>query len=197
MEKKTDSQLTKKLKRDGCEQSFLELCRRYENVYYKICQKYRYALIKAGVQPEDVFAEKDLIVLKCALTFDPSRKTKFSTWLGNYAKFTCLNFVNSKKFIFNADTEELHSFMEEAQYTSDIQDFTEEAKIALKILNELQDERIKKIFKMRYFRDKKKDGTWKKISEELGMSIQTAINLHKKGLRLLKNRLNKKINIDI
>lgn len=138
-----------------------------------------------------------MIVLKCALSFDPSRKTKFSTWLGNYAKFTCLNFVNSKRYIFNADTEELHDFIGEIQCAPKAEDFSEEAGIALEILNSLKDERIKKIFNMRYFRDKKKDGTWKKISEKLGISIQTAINLHKKGLRLLRSRLSNKINIDM
>ena len=197
IEKKTDSQLTKRLKIHGCEDSFLELCRRYENVYYKICQKYKYALIKSGVQPEDVYAEKDLIVLKCAQSFDPSRETKFSTWLGNYAKFTCLNYVNSKKYIFNADTEELHDFIEDSQFAPDhTNNLSEEFKIMLSTLDGLKDSRIKKIFRMRYFYDTKKDGTWKNISESLSMSIQTAINLHKKGLSILKNRLKGKINID-
>ena len=197
MEKKTDSQLTKRLKTHGCEKSFLELCRRYENVYYKICQKYRHALVNAGVQPEDVYAEKDLIVLKCAQSFDPSRKTKFSTWLGNYAKFTCLNYVNSKKYIFNSDSDELQDFIEVSQSVSPhTQNLNEEFEILISTLDELKDDRIKIIFRMRYFYDKKKDGTWKNISEELGMSIQTAINLHKKGLVLLKNRLKGKISID-
>ena len=197
MEKKTDSQLTKRLKTHGCEKSFLELCRRYENVYYKICQKYRHALVNAGVQPEDVYAEKDLIVLKCAQSFDPSRKTKFSTWLGNYAKFTCLNYVNSKKYIFNSDSDELQDFIEVSQSVSPhTQNLNEEFEILISTLDELKDDRIKIIFRMRYFYDKKRDGTWKNISEELGMSIQTAINLHKKGLVLLKNRLKGKISID-
>jgi RNA polymerase sigma factor (sigma-70 family) len=197
IEKKTDSQLTKRLRIHGCEESFLELCRRYENVYYKICQKYKYALVKSGVQPEDVYAEKDLILLKCAQSFDPSRNTKFSTWLGNYAKFTCLNLLNSKKYIFNADTEELHDFIEESQFAPDLNDhLLEESKILSATMDGLKDSRIKKIFHMRYFYDKKKDGTWKNISESLGISIQTAINLHKKGLVLLKNRLKGKITID-
>ena len=149
------------------------------------------------MQPEDVYAEKDLIVLKCALSFDPSRKTKFSTWLGNYAKFTCLNYVNSKKYIFNADTEQLHEFIEESQFAPDHTDtLSEEFKILLSTMDGLKDCRIKKIFQMRYFYDKKKEGTWKNISENLNMSIQTAINLHKKGLGLLKNRLKGKISID-
>ena len=197
IEKKTDSQLTNKLKKDGCEEIFLELCRRYENVYYKICQKYKHALVKSGVQPEDVYAEKDLIVLKCALSYDPNRGAKFSTWLGNYAKFTCLNYVNSKKYIFHADSEELHDFLEESQFAPDLTDnLSEEFDIMLSTLDGLKDARIKKIFRMRYFYDKKRDGTWKNISESLNMSIQTAINLHKKGLGLLKNRLKNKISID-
>ena len=160
IEKRTDSQLTKKLKRSGCEESFLELCRRYENVYYKICQKYKHALVKSGVQPEDVYAEKDLIVLKCALSFDPGRNTKFSTWLGNYAKFTCLNYVNSKKYIFNADSEELHDFIEESQFAPDLTDnLSEEFEIMLTTLDSLKDDMIKKIFRMRYFYDKKRDST--------------------------------------
>jgi len=154
-------------------------------------------LVKSGVQPEDVYSEKDLILLKCALSFDPSRNTKFSTWLGNYAKFTCLNLLNSKKYIFNADTETLHDFIEEGQFIPDhTNSLSEEYKILKSTLHELKDSRIKKIFEMRYFYDKKKDRTWKKISESLGMSIQTAINLHKKGLVLLKNRLKNKISVD-
>jgi len=197
IEKRTDSQLTKKLRTHGCEESFLELCRRYENVYYKICQKYKHALVKSGVQPEDVYAEKDLIVLKCALSYDPGRNTKFSTWLGNYAKFTCLNYVNSKKYIFSADTQELSDFIAESQFVPDhTNNLSEEYEILKSTLGELKDSRIKKIFKMRYFYDNKKDGTWKKISESLGMSIQTAINLHKKGLVILKNRLKNKIVVD-
>ena len=191
--KKTDTQLTNKLKRDGCNESFVELSRRYENVFYKICQKYRFALKNVGIQPEDVYEEKDTVLLKCALTFDPSRKTKFSTWLGNYAKFTCLNFINSKKYIFNTETEDLQKHIEESIYAPTVEDYSEEAQIILKKLKQLKDKRIEKIFKMRYFYSDKKRSTWKSISEEIQVSIQTAINLHKKGIKTLRNQTIKKI----
>jgi RNA polymerase sigma factor (sigma-70 family) len=189
----TDTQLTKRLKEEGCNESFVELSQRYENVFYKICQKYRFALRNVGVQPEDVYEEKDTVLLKCALSFDPTRKTKFSTWLGNYAKFTCLNFINSKKYIFNTETEDLQKFIEENLYAPTKEDFSEEAKIILNKLKQLKDKRIEKIFKMRYFYQNKKDSTWKAISEEIGVSIQTAINLHKKGIKTLRNQILKKI----
>ena len=177
----------------GCNKSFIELSQRYENVFYKICQKYRFALKKVGVQPEDVYEEKDTVLLKCALSYDPSRNTKFSTWLGNYAKFTCLNFINSKKYIFNTETEDLQKFIEENLHAPVTENFSEEAKIILDKLAQLKDKRIEKIFKMRYFYSEKKESTWKAISEEIGVSIQTAINLHKKGLKTLRNQILKKI----
>lgn len=193
LKKKTDSQLTKKLKKNGCNESFVELSNRYENVFYKICHKYKYALQNVGIQPEDVYAEKDTVLLKCALSFDPDRNTKFSTWLGNFAKFTCLNHINSKKYIFNTETEDLQKYIEETQQAPIEEDFSEEARIIFKCLNKLKDKRIKKIFEMRYFYMRKKDSTWKSISGEIGVSIQTAINLHKKGLLLVKNQVGKKI----
>ena len=185
------------LKEERCEDSFLELSRRYENVFYKICQRYKFALRSVGVQPEDVYEEKNTILFKCALSYDSERGTKFSTWLGNYAKFTCLNYINSKKYTFNAETEELHDFVENSQIAPEgAKTYDEEMDIAISALNALKDKRIKKIFERRYFYDYKKESTWKNISDGLGISIQTAINLHKKGLRLLKNQLKDKINID-
>ena len=191
--KKTDIQLTKKLKEEGCNESFIELSDRYKNVFYKICQKYRFALRNVGIQPEDVYEEKDTVLLKCALSYDPTRKTKFSTWLGNYAKFTCLNFINSKKYIFNTETEDLQKYIEENLYAPTKEDFSEEAKIILEKLKQLKDKRIEKIFRMRYFYSIKKESTWRAISEEIGVSIQTAINLHKKGIKTLRNQILKKI----
>ena len=191
--KKTDTQLTKKLKEEGCNESFIELSQRYENVFYKICQKYKNALQNVGIQPEDVYEEKNVVLLKCALSFDPDRNTKFSTWLGNYAKFTCLNYINSKRYIFNSETHELHKFVEESQPAPVIEVYTEESDIIFHCLRNLKDKRIEKIFKMRYFYANKKDKTWKSISGEIGVSIQTAINLHKKGLGLLRNQIGKKI----
>jgi RNA polymerase sigma factor (sigma-70 family) len=133
------------------------------------------------------------VLLKCALSFDPTRDTKFSTWLGNYAKYTCLNYINSKKYTFHSETEELHKYIEETVEAPFTEEFTEESKIVFQCLKKLKDKRIEKIFKMRYFYGRKKESTWKVISGNIGVSIQTAINLHKKGLRLLKNQIGKKV----
>jgi DNA-directed RNA polymerase specialized sigma subunit len=70
--------------------------------------------------------------------------------------------------------------------------FKEELKeYIFEILNSLQDQRIHKIYNLRYFSNKK-NMPWKKIGKKLNISTQTAINLHNKAMVLLKNKLNSK-----
>ena len=53
------------------------------------------------------------------------------------------------------------------------------------MIDDSKDERVKKIFKMRY-----KNGTrltpWKKIAKKLDLSIQGCINIHNKHLTEIK-----------
>ena len=63
----------------------------------------------------------------------------------------------------------------------------------LPVFNELSDNRISYVFKRKYSDYNVK---WKNIAEELGVTTQTVLNLHKKGLNLLKRKINNK-KIDI
>ena len=63
----------------------------------------------------------------------------------------------------------------------------------LPIFSELSDNRISYVFKRKYSDYNVK---WKNIAEELGVTTQTVLNLHKKGLSLLKRKINNK-KIDI
>jgi DNA-directed RNA polymerase sigma subunit (sigma70/sigma32) len=59
------------------------------------------------------------------------------------------------------------------------------------LLDQLKDERISKIFNMRYF-ETDTTQTWTKIGKKMNMSTQNAINLHNKGVQILKNKLTSK-----
>ena len=58
----------------------------------------------------------------------------------------------------------------------------------MNILSQVKDKRIKKIFELRYFSGEAKL-TWNKISDSLGISIQTAINLHERGRKILRKKV--------
>lgn len=188
---KTDQALVRLVKSKGDNDAFKEICSRYENVFYKICQKYAPTLTISGVNPQDIFDEKDYIVFHCVKTYKGSKNTKLSTWIGNYARYLCLNTINSRKFILPTATEELHRRIEETQQVTNFfqEGFAkEDFKYVSNILEQLKDQRIRDIIYLRYFADNKKM-IWTKIARKMNISTQTAINLHNKGLDLLRNKL--------
>lgn len=191
---KTDLQLVKKIKTSGDNDSFVEVCRRYENVFYKICQKYINALSMSGVNPQDIFDEKNFIIFHCVSTFKPNKNTKLSTWIGNYARYLCLNSINARRFILPSTNEDVQRYIEESQtkndYLSSLNSSQEDYDYILNILKQLKDDRIIEIFNHRYCSNKKI--IWSNIAKKMNISTQTAINLHNKGLELIRKKIKSK-----
>lgn len=198
LKNKTDNQLIKMVKDTGDNDAFNEICDRYQNVFYKICQKYVIPLTAAGVNPQDIFDEKNYIIFHCVSTFKPNKKTKLSTWIGNYARYLCLNSINARRFILPTTDEEMKKYLEETQtveqYFSAPTTAVDDCNYVYSILTQLKDKRIQDIFKYRYCDGKKM--IWAKVAKKIGISTQTAINLHNKGLNLLKKKFKSKSFVD-
>jgi DNA-directed RNA polymerase specialized sigma subunit len=64
------------------------------------------------------------------------------------------------------------------------------------IIKSCADKRVKKIFKLRYLSVSNKKMPWKKIAQKLNISTQTAINIHNKTVKLLKNKIKSKNSFD-
>jgi RNA polymerase sigma factor (sigma-70 family) len=185
----TDKQLIR-LVNKGSSEAFNEVCARYENIFYKVCQKYFKTLSMSGINPQDIFDEKNYIIFHCIKTFNPDKKTKLSTWIGNYARYLCLNSINSRRFVLPAMNEDIIRRIEENQITQDYLANTfnaEDYKYILNIIDQLKDKRVAEIFKYRYFDDKKM--IWSKIAKRMKISTQTAINLHNKGITILRKKV--------
>ena len=188
----TDLELISLVK-DGNNYAFKEICERYENIFYKICQRYSTPLSLSGVNVNDIFEDKNYIIYYCALHFSPSKKTKLSTMIGNYARYLCLNSINERKHLLKLDDDDVKARIENNQITNDFllkHDDDEDFKYILNILSQLKDNRVNEIFKYRYFTDKKM--IWLKIAKKMGLSTQTAINLHNKGMDIIKKKIKSK-----
>jgi RNA polymerase sigma factor (sigma-70 family) len=187
---KTDIQLVRLVKNQNDGEAFEEICRRYENVFYKVCQKYANSLSYAGIHTQDIFDEKTFIIYHCVKSFNQKKKTKLSTWIGNYARYLCLNSINSRKFILpNTDDDSL-SALEATQVTQNYlaKGYSpEDYDYILNIIGQLKDKRVPQIFKYRYFSPKKMK--WARIAKKMHMSTQTAINLHNKGINMLRKKV--------
>lgn len=191
-----DNSLVKRVKSTGCNPSFIELMKRHENLYYKMCQRYMPVILTKGLSREDILKDKEFVIFKAIKSYKPNKKTKFSTWLGNCSKYHCLTFINKNNKYVNMEDEVLNSFFTEKSkedYDSE-ENLKHDKDFVFKILNELKDQRISKVFRLRYFDKNIEDekATWSIIARKMNTSTQTAINLHQRGVNILSRKLKSK-----
>jgi DNA-directed RNA polymerase specialized sigma subunit len=133
------------------------------------------------------------LIYDSAATFDPSRNIKYITWLGNKVKFFCMNHTKkefkSKHFLEYGCLDDKKDFLS-SRIATNLQDeplinFNE----AFDFLVKHPDERIRKVFEIRYSDLRDKPLTWRDVGKELNLSSQTAINLHTKGLKFLRRKI--------
>ena len=191
-----DNTLIKKVKEDGCNESYMILRERHERLFYKICQNYIPIAIIKGIQKEDILENKDFIIFKAISSYKTGKNTKFSTWLGNCTKYYCLSSINSNNKLINSEEDLLQAVMDgraKEEYSSK-KDLKYDKEYVFNILDNLKDKRISKVFALRYFENYKenKKPTWSLIAKKIRTSTQTAINLHHRGKEVLRKKMSSK-----
>tara|TARA_Y100000356_G_scaffold131101_1_gene134344 strand:- start:31 stop:636 length:606 start_codon:yes stop_codon:yes gene_type:complete len=188
-----DYQLVNNIQEDKeADFSLQELIDRHTGIYLDIVNKYTQSA--STTNKLDLIDEKDYNIYQAALKYKSDKGTKFPTFLGNETKWICLNRNNKRKkeSQVNIDdikeTDILRSKNEKFQ-KEDFEIFSE----AIKFSKKHKDKRVEKIFEMRYITgEKNKVMPWKKISEELEMSIQGCINIHNCAIEKFKIELKDK-----
>lgn len=196
-----DNSLIRKIVASGCNESYSIISQRHERLFYKICQKYIPAVKMKGLSAEDLLNEKHFVIFKAISSYRKDKKNKFSTWLGNCTKYFCLTFLNSENKYIKLENEMLDICVNKDEEGSfdEGKKLKEDKDYIFRILDKLKDKRISKVFELRYFdEDLEKNKTaWSKIALKINTSTQTAINLHKKGVRVLNKKFKAKIHPDI
>ena len=191
-----DLSLVKKVKSKNCNDSFIKLSSSYENFYFSIAKKYTPALLKMGMNKDDIKSEQYYILYKAISSFDAKQKTKFSTWFCNCSRYHFLNYINSNKKYVVSEEKTIDFFNNRdillvVDKNSDMLDYLNS------LLSSFKDKRVYDVYKLRYFSDNEKLTTWNKIAKKLGMSTQTAINLHEKARLFLKTKIQSKNSFDL
>ena len=129
------------------------------------------------------------MIYEAVRQYNPRKNVKFSTWLGNFVRYRCLNYLNKNSKLVDAEEGKLNYFfqkksLEEYGKTSR----TEDHFFVNNLIDQFKDDRMKKVFELRYFSGEKKM-TWVKIGDRLAVSAQTAINLHNKGKSIIKKKM--------
>jgi DNA-directed RNA polymerase specialized sigma subunit len=189
MEILSDSDLIENIKNaNNVDESLQELINRHSGIYLEMVNAFLRNCNNDSLK-DDIVSEKDLIIYNSALKYDSTKGTKFSTFLGNEAKWTCLNASNkNKKFLeLNDQNFDFQTLKEEKE--------TEKEDFKNQILNKFRkhldvypDKRVSKIFNMRY-ENVNKLTPWRKISKEMYLSIQGCINIHNSALKTIAKKI--------
>jgi len=191
-----DNSLVKRIKKNGCNDSFKEIRKRHEKLFYRICQNYMSILESKGLKRADVISEVSFVIFKAVKSYKINKKTKFSTWLGNCSKYYCLNLMNLRNRFIEADeaTVNFHINSKSKEIFVKQEQSVQNKEYIFEILNKLKDPRITRVFELRYFDQDtvNKKPTWSVIASKIKTSTQTAINLHQRGIDILSKKIKTK-----
>ena len=87
----TDICLVNNVKNVNCEKSLQELIKRHSGLCFKIMSRFSKSFYANNLDINELYNDKNLIIWNSANSFDEGRKVKFSTWLANQIKYSCLN----------------------------------------------------------------------------------------------------------
>lgn len=183
-----DLPLIERIQETRDEKSLRELIEMHSGIYIDMVNKYMPDSI-GEENKEDILSDKDFCIYDAALRFKTNKNTKFSTYLGNLTKWKCQNiFTKYSKFGYHSLDDEPQN---EISIDFDIVGIEQEEALArvYAAIEHIEDERARKIFRLRYQSSKSKLTPWKKIAKELDMSIQGCINIHNKSIKEIRNHV--------
>ena len=170
--------------------SLKQLIDRHTGIYLDIVNKYTHNA--NTLNKLDLIDEKDYNIYQTALKYKSNKGTKFPTFLGNETKWICLNKQNKAKKENKISFEDI-SEIDLRSDENDKKHRLELFKKTIELSKKHEDKRVEKIFEMRYVTgEKNKVMPWKKISQELNMSIQGCINIHNSAIEKFKLELKDK-----
>ena len=184
-----DQELIKKVKDNACSESLNELATRHSGICYKIFGKFASSVEKKGKDFQDLTNNKVYFIYKAAISFKAGKKARFSTWLGNYIRYKCLDFLNETEYCLNFESKESQVYInnDSANRFEEKASLLDKKEFVFDALSQLKDKRIESIYRLRYFTYYPKM-SWKRIGEHIGVSTQTAINLHEKGKKAIRGK---------
>ena len=182
--------LINKVKKYKDEGSIKELINRHSGIYVDMVNKY-IPESNEGLNKEDILQDKDFCIYDAAIKYDECKNTKFSTFVGNLARWKCLNIYNKNmKFPQETLDSDQKINLEPKNFYDEMSKIEEKEDLSriYKAIKNIEHPRVEKIFKMRY-KDNKKLTPWKKIAKKLDLSIQGCINIHNKHLNQIKKHV--------
>lgn len=178
----------KKVQNEECGDSLSSVIERYSPVFLSMYSRFISSIKQSGADPSDILDDKDMIIYEAVKSFREDKGVSFCTWLSNITKYKCLHLMNkSRKQCALKDRYKNKIESDNNSFVPNPIDKISLIQELNKALSSIRDERVAKVYSLRYFSGKKM--TWSEIGKKMGFSSQTAINLHKRGADILKIKI--------
>lgn len=173
---RSDLDLIKEVKEKSDSEALTELVHRHTGVYIGVIQRYTYV---DEVARQDLIDSKLYGIYQAALSYNPEKGMKFSSYVGECAKYECKTLISDRVHTTEVD----ENLAEEKIETPD----TELCQLIISRAKRSQDRRFVEIFRRRHLLDTKQ--SWRRIGQDLHLSRQGALDIYNKGVADIRKHL--------
>jgi DNA-directed RNA polymerase specialized sigma subunit len=190
-----DEDLVENIKTKSCNSSLVELITRHSGICFSMGKKFsQYGSFSLN----ELSDNKDWIIYSAALSFDSSKGSKFSTWLGNQVKYYCLNLKNKSSKYIEAEDSTIEFLINQYYNENKSTEVKTQVLNTIKdILDQIKDKNIKNAIHYRYFSNQDRILNYSEIGDILNVTPQTVLNWHNKFIDLAKKKLTSPTNTNI
>jgi RNA polymerase sigma factor (sigma-70 family) len=181
-----DETLIKKVIENQCNDSLKELVDRHSGMIFNIGKKYCQS---CSLDLNELNDNKYWIVFNAAKSFNSTKGSKFSTWLGNQIRFFCLNFKNKNSKLIPIENDHLEYFINMSVRNSSNSNKKEIVNTIVDLFNQISDTNTKDAIYYRYFYNKDRILNYSEIAKILNVTPQTVLNWHNKFISFAKKKL--------
>ena len=186
-----DETLIKNVINKQCNESLKELVNRHSGIIFNIGKKY---CSSCNLDIGELNDNRYWIVFNAAKTFNDTKGSKFSTWLGNQVRFFCLNYKNKNSKLIPIENEHLEFFINNFSKNDEKVNQKEVINTIVDLFNQISDPNTKNAIYYRYFYNKERILNYSEIADILKVTPQTVLNWHNKFVDFAKKKLTNKTN---
>jgi len=186
-----DGALIKNVINKQCNESLKELVNRHSGIIFNIGKKY---CSSCNLDISELNDNRYWIVFNAAKTFNDTKGSKFSTWLGNQVRFFCLNYKNKNSKLIPIENEHLEFFINNFSKNDEKVNQKEVINTIIDLFNQISDPNTKNAIYYRYFYNKERILNYSEIADILKVTPQTVLNWHNKFVDFAKKKLTNKTN---
>ena len=177
----SDVELIEQIKKDNDSSAVTELINRHTGIYQTMIN--RYSGFSDQIMTNDIKDDKDLNIYNWALTYDPARKMKFGTYVGNMTKFMCKTAV-SKVISKKASGTRLNDYMLDFSNPDNSRGAAVVSELKA-LVKKQEDKRFFEIFTLRV----EQNSTWREIGQVIGVSHETVRKIYNKNIQEVREIL--------